>query len=97
MASKNPKSGEDFTELSVKLLNDTFAVCEETFAAIDDVPPPAQLQALIKRAEAHVAYYNELLEEYTGGRQDSIRGAAPHIGQLVKFTDTLKTLAKKKS
>jgi hypothetical protein len=97
MASKNPKAGEDFTELLVKLLDDTYALCEETFAAAGDVPPPAELHALIKRAEAHVAYYNELLEEYTGGRQDSIKSAAPDIGQLVKFTDTLKTLAKKKS
>jgi len=95
MAKKNPKSGEDFTELSIKLLDDTYALCEETYASTQEPPPAPKLRDLIRRADAHVSEYSELLNEYTGGRLEAIKQAGPHIGRLIEFTTSLKAMVKK--
>jgi hypothetical protein len=97
MTSKNPKAGADFTDLTVKLLDDTYELCEETYAATQEPLPADKVQNLIKRSEAHIAAYNALLEQYTGGRKDAIKQAGPHIGRLIEFTDSLKKSAKKSS
>jgi len=94
-SKKNPKSGEDFTELSIRLLEDTYALCEETYAGTQEPPPAAKLRNLIRRADAHVAAYEALLEQYTGGRLEAIKQAGPHVGRLIEFTTSLKSLAGK--
>lgn len=97
MTRKNAKSGADFIGLTVKLLNDTYELCGETYAATQDALAPAEVQRLIERAEVHLAEYEALLGQYTGGRHDAIKQAGPHIGRLVEFTDTLKKSAKQPS
>jgi hypothetical protein len=62
----NLKSGEDFTTLSIRLLDDTYALCEETYAATKNPPPAPKLKELIRRAETHVGEYNALVEQCTG-------------------------------
>jgi predicted hydrocarbon binding protein len=91
---KNPKSGEDFTELSVRISQTTFQLCNETYAATKNPPAPANLRDLIERAEAHISEYRTLLEEYTGGRREAMQEAGRQIVRLVEFTATLKTLTK---
>jgi len=94
-SKKNPKSGEDFTELTIRLLEDTYELCEETYASIKEPPPAAKLRALIRRADAHVEEYNSLLDQYTGGRLEAIKQAGPHVGRLIEFTTSLKDMVKK--
>jgi hypothetical protein len=90
---KNLKSGEDFTELSIRLLDDTYALCEETWAATTKPPPALKLTELIRRAEKHVGQFKALLEQYTGGRKEAIRQAGPHVDRLIEFVATLKAMA----
>jgi len=94
-ATKNPKSGEDFTDLSVRLSQTTFQLCNETYAATKTPPPDAKLRELIEKAEAHLAEYNSVLDQYTGGRLAAIKEAGLDIGRLTEFTATLKALSKK--
>jgi hypothetical protein len=90
------KAGADFTDITVNLDREIFALCNETYKATKRPPADPELQALVDRANKQIAEFDRLAALYTGGRRKSILNAGSEIGSLKEFTATLEQALQKR-
>lgn len=90
------KAGADFTDLSVNLDRDIFALCNETYKATKRPLAEPALKELIGRANRQIAEFDRLVDLYTGGRKKSILTAGSEIASLKEFTATLEQQLQKR-
>ena len=94
--TKTPlKEGSEFAELTANLETNINRTLDETWGATQDPLPPAKARDLLRRAEAQIAEYEELLKAYSGGRRESIVAAGTQMDLLKEYAAELRVLVEK--